>query len=136
MKVISFVSKGKVNHYCQLLLFAKFLLFGFQGRVFYEMTGNLQAPSYFAVNNATGVISIIRNLTDDVAETYQVSVCVHACMCVYIYTYMYMCACVMRQGEQDDLSHFVKGLFLSCAVPDDYIEIILLATSKSGLWFT
>lgn len=87
MKVLSFVSKGKVNHYCQLLPFAKFLLFGFQGRVFYEMTGNLQAPSYFAVNNATGVISIIRNLTDDVAETYQVSVCacmhvcVHVCVC-------------------------------------------------------
>ena len=42
--------------------------------VTYSIIGDDDAPNYFSINPASGVISVVRALTDDSASSYRVSV--------------------------------------------------------------
>ena len=42
--------------------------------VTYSIIGDDEAPNYFSINPASGVISVVRALTDDSASSYRVSV--------------------------------------------------------------
>ena len=45
----------------------------FQGQIRYGVIGYLNAPFFFGVNNATGVVSIRNDLKTDIQRQYEVS---------------------------------------------------------------